>query len=268
MLDQLYETINWPSFERNLDTMRLLIDTKWFQTRVKKIRKIYDIPSTGHKRNFLSKGFKEEFRSNRPTCYVPLKERESWQYPNKRVTDMTGKQKETYEVIEEIYQITNLPLHFHKALLDYINYNKLSAPGTDFLIDINVRHSSHPAPIPQIRVLSRLDTNNAKLSSKMQNAILKKSDCYPSLQRERLDPKSSLERYIKELKIIKKIEKELSKKHGYVKDEDVASRWLDMQGFEDEESFGPENIRKTIKKIQNIRQYIALAYKERGIPQN
>ena len=86
----------------------------------------------------------------------------------------------------------------------------------------------------------------------------------------RFDPKKEMDKKILFLKKIETIKKRMIKENIYVsiKDEDIASRWLESDMIECDEAYATENIKKIVKKIQNARQYVENLYKERGIPQN
>ena len=237
--------------------MELLINTSWFQTLVRDARKISGIPKDGH----------NSHTSGKISTYVLLNDKESWNWPNKDLKKYSGKEREFYKILNEIFIKSGLPYHFEKAIKSYIYYNRISVPGTDFLINVNESNASHPIALPQVKLFQRLDIKNINFMSWLIRIISNRKQ-FSLLQTRRLDPKKELNEKLSFLNEIKLLEKGLKKYYPIVKDEDVATAYLDKKGTTDNKSYSDKNIQKLIKRIRNTRQYVANVYKERGIPLN
>lgn len=236
---------NDPAYKTNLQTMRILVNTEWFQTLVLEARKANGIPVKG----VVSRLY-------------DIKEIGAY-----LVLQPVNDERDFF--IRKILTKSGLPTHFSRAIKNYIFYNYLSAPILDFVFHANCSGcDKHLPELPQLKTFKGLDSNQNILSKKIFNILSK--DKYSPLLIERIDPKKELENKLSFMRRIGKVEAKLhkeyktintvDKEYDQVKDEDIAT-FLSK-------SNSPKAINKIVKKIRNTRQYISNLHKERAIPQD
>lgn len=154
-------------YRANLSTMKLLVCKPWVKKLIKEARSIGNIPKRGYKMddpNLYEKAYTSnlyfEYLVFTPTIWFE-------QHPNQK--------KQFYEIIQLIIDKAKIPTHFDRYVEEYIFFNIINAPTSNFVIHHPI-NSNGKSVFPYPQYFRRPYVEDKKNADKMIKIL---SENYP-----------------------------------------------------------------------------------------